>query len=1301
MKKCYSLLLATVLTVMLFFPIIAMEVKAAPGDSPADPILITNLQELHNIRSKLNAHYALANDIDASETSTWNSGRGWIPIGIVASTTNPFTGSLNGNGFVISGLHIDRQGLNQDYIGLFGKTSSTATITDVGLVDTYITGRNYVGALVGYNDEGTVNGSYSTGSVGGAGSLGGLVGYNNGLINQSYSTADVAGSGNNVGGLVGQNLAAGTIVRSYATGDVSSTAGQFTGGLIGRNYGTVNQSYATGAVSGANVGTGESGGLIGENYGGNVFYSYATGDVDGFARCGGLIGNNRNHPSNQGIINQSYATGAVTGSTPVGGLVGSNSATIINSYATGDVAGTNTVGGLVGYNSGLVTNTYATGNLTFPLIGGVGGGLIGSTTNTVEYSYWDLETTGDHPSDNGLSKTTIQLLQASTYVTWDFDDVWWMVDGSTRPFLRMEWSTEIRNSHQLQLIAMDLSEDYTLMNDIDLLDVRKDSSMWPLNNSGSRGFVPIGNASDPFTGSFNGMDLAITGLFINRDSIDDVGLFGHTGVSEISMLSLVDVDITGKEDVGGLIGEGLSTVYKCHVTGNVTGTTKVGGLIGSNNGEIDQSSASVIALSSGDFVGGLVGNNGGDVGKSRSSGEVTSLSGYAGGLVGTNPGTVNRSYSTSEVNGDDYIGGLIGWNTGTVNQTYSAGQVTGNTDVGGLVGLDSGDVLDSYWDVDSSLQTASDGGTGKTTVQMRSQATFVGWDFSQTWTINEGVGYPLLNNGEVVGLKADAGIDRTVDEGTTVNFDGSASNDGTIIVNYSWSFIYDGGPVSLYGVSPSFQFNIPGNYAITLTVKDAEDDYDNDTMTVNVVDITDPVADAGSDQTVVEGTIVTLDGSASNDNVGIDNYTWTFNYDGILVTRYGVMTTFQFDIPGNYAVTLKVIDAAGNWDDDAMTVTIEDIDPVADAGPDRTIDEGVTLLFDGSGSYDALGITNYSWFFTYDFEIVTLYDASPSFQFNIAGVYAVTLNVTDAAGNWGEDSMTVTVNDASPPTAVAGPNQNTDQGGIVTFDASASTDNIGIVNYSWTFTYDGVVVTLYGETASYVFNIAGVYVIVLAVTDGADNTDDDQMTVTVDDTMAPAADAGPDQSINHGQVVTFNGSFSTDNVAVTNYTWTFNYDGDIVTLYGESPSYQFDIYGTYIVTLNVTDAVGNWNEDTMNVNVIIFFRIGPVSDGSGNPLSGANVTLVFGDQTFHGITDEGGNVTFNIPGEYIGESMVLTISSQGFASFSQTLLFEEDLADISLSASIDDSEDGFNWLLLIPVFILLILVAIIQIRRKA
>ncbi len=111
-------------------------------------------------------------------------------------------------------------------------------------------------------------------------------------------------------------------------------------------------------------------------------------------------------------------------------------------------------------------------------------------------------------------------------------------------------------------------------------------------------------------------------------------------------------------------------------------------------------------------------------------------------------------------------------------------------------------------------------------------------------------------------------------------------------------------------------------------------------MNVTVLDITPPIANAGPDQIVNEGTEVAFNGSGSSDNVEIKNLTWTF-IDGNQVHLYGEIISYLFNDPGLYVVTLNVSDEEGNWNTDTMNVTVKDVTlPNSDAGPDQTVIEG-------------------------------------------------------------------------------------------------------------------------------------------------------------------------------------------------------------------------------------------------------------------------------------------------------------------------------------------------------------------------
>ena len=155
-------------------------------------------------------------------------------------------------------------------------------------------------------------------------------------------------------------------------------------------------------------------------------------------------------------------------------------------------------------------------------------------------------------------------------------------------------------------------------------------------------------------------------------------------------------------------------------------------------------------------VGGLIGVSGGKIENSYSTGNVSGGT-YAGGLVGyVDYGTISNSYSTGNVSGGNGVGGLVAYSNGTIELSYSTGAVSSTNAfpfaVGGLVGWNNGSVINSYWDTQTSGTPTgvgfgnASGATGLTTAQMKQQVSFVGFDFTNTWGIVEGVnsGYPIL-----------------------------------------------------------------------------------------------------------------------------------------------------------------------------------------------------------------------------------------------------------------------------------------------------------------------------------------------------------------------------------------------------------------------------------------------------------------------------------------------------------------------------------------------------------------------------
>ena len=537
----------------------------------------------------------------------------------------------------------------------------------------------------------------------------------------------ITGSGDYVGALVGSNGewdACGGIVRNcYSTGAV--TGNSVVGGLVGSNScgsgtrrGIVRNCYSTCLVKGND----RVGGLAGHSYWGYVTYCYSTGVVSGNSGVGGLVGEN-----NWGTVTQCYSTGTVSGDGGVGGLVGDNyGGSVAQCYSTGAVTGNSVVGGLVGYNGdyGTVTQCYSTGSV---ISSDSVGGLVGNNQGDVTGCFWDTQSSGRGKSAGGTGLTTAQMQDIQAYVAagWDWvgemengtHEVWQMPEAGGYPILAI-----LSGYAPPRLQGLGTADDpYLIARAVELgaMMYYSPDAHYRLAASIDLSGIRWGMAVIPrFAGTFDGSGHTISHLRIQGGSY--LGLFGQLDSgAEVKDLGLVDVNITGSGGyIGGLAAENVGTVTQCYSTGAVSGSA------------------------------------------------------YAvGGLVASNDSTVTQCYSTASVSGDSGVGGLVGDNDGQVTCCYSTGAVHGRDGVGGLIGDTYSGMFvcaaASFWDTQTSGQSKSAGGTGKTTAQMQTARTFLtatgttvfgggviggGWDFvdetangtEDLWWILEGKDYPRL-----------------------------------------------------------------------------------------------------------------------------------------------------------------------------------------------------------------------------------------------------------------------------------------------------------------------------------------------------------------------------------------------------------------------------------------------------------------------------------------------------------------------------------------------------------------------------
>ncbi len=304
--------------------------------------------------------------------------RVWTPIG---NYSNKYKGTFEGNSKTISGLYFNNE--NQNYVGLFGYINTGALVKNVGVINSFFNGDEYIGGVCGFNVEGTITNCYNTSDVSGNYDVGGVCGYNdNGAITNCYNTGDVTGINDDVGGVSGFNM--GDVINCYNTGDITTTGRySYAGGVCGYTTdGTITNCYNTGNITA----TGDDsyvGGVCGTIYNDTIINCYNTGDVTAtkkFSYVGGVFGY-----TYKGTISNCYNEGNVSKSRFVGGVCAYNNGTISNCYNTGDVNGNKNVGGVCGSNFGTIINCYNIGDVN----GNRNvGGVCSDNRNTIKNCYY-------------------------------------------------------------------------------------------------------------------------------------------------------------------------------------------------------------------------------------------------------------------------------------------------------------------------------------------------------------------------------------------------------------------------------------------------------------------------------------------------------------------------------------------------------------------------------------------------------------------------------------------------------------------------------------------------------------------------------------------------------------------------------------------------------------------------------------------------------------------------------------------------------------------------------------------------
>src|SRR5688572_12774678 len=316
---------------------------------------------------------------------------------------------------------------------------------------------------------------------------------------------------------------------------------------------------------------------------------------------------------------------------------------------------------------------------------------------------------------------------------------------------------------------------------------------------------------------------------------------------------------------------------------------------------------------------------------------------------------------------------------------------------------------------------------------------------------------------------ANAGANQTALVGDLVTLDGSGSTDidGDALI-YSWSFTSKpaGSTASLenpFSINPTFIIDQPGAYVIQLIVNDGKADSKPSSVTISTQN-SPPIANAGSDQVVFVGDTDQLNGSGSTDVDGnLLGYAWSIiskpqSSEAGMSDPFIVNPTFNVDAAGSYIVQLLVTDGIVTSAADSVTISTQNRPPVANAGPDQTVQQKATVQLNGGGSSDPDGNS-----LTFTWSLLSKPGGSaavlsngkivnPTFTADQSGTYVAQLIVNDGSVNSAPDTVSISTND-SAPIANAGLDQTVPAGSNVQLDGSASVDPDGSpLFYAWSLT---------------------------------------------------------------------------------------------------------------------------------------------------------------------------------------------------------------------------------------------------------
>ncbi len=462
--------------------------------------------------------------------------RQWIPIvgKYEGNIDNCYKGTFNGDNHTISGLYFNDG--DASYVGLFGRTSENANIENVGVINSYFNGKNYVAGVCGVN-YGKINNCFSASVVNGNQVVGGLCGQNvSGSIEFCYNNGNISGT-ENVGGLCGQND--NSIEFCYNIGSVRGT--NYVGGVFGMNYAIIGNCCNTGNISGIGTNAQYIGSLGGVNNGkGTVKSCFNNGTVDGNYPANVCADGNNGVSHCYCLANQDNGE-QKTASQFANGTV----AILLQANQDGEIWGQKLVNGK-----------------SMPV-------WVSSEKNCCKVKDGKIE----HADlKNGFCATCGGYQQP----TQDESGVYQIANAGNLYWFAQFVNQGAENAQANAVLTADIVVNNLEFSDGNIITEGKNYRQWN----------PIGLYDDNlYSGVFDGNGHTVGGLYFNDvNSTGKIGLFGCTNKNAtIKNVGGDNSYFNGKNEVGGICGYSSGTIENCYNACLIKGNANVGGICGYNN----------------------------------------------------------------------------------------------------------------------------------------------------------------------------------------------------------------------------------------------------------------------------------------------------------------------------------------------------------------------------------------------------------------------------------------------------------------------------------------------------------------------------------------------------------------------------------------------------------------------------------------------------------------------------------------------------------------------------------------------